>query len=105
MGANFMVVLMSLNEFFQPRFGEKRTFFSRKPVTFFLCHNGVVKGLNNPEDINFFSSFFLTSPSLYICRHKRTNFLMARSKTSKLTLSVHAGSKGDPLYHGLATPI
>src|SRR5260221_11090378 len=30
---------------------------------------------------------------------------MARSKTSKLTLSVHAGSKGDPQYHGLATPI
>lgn len=30
---------------------------------------------------------------------------MSRSKTSKLTLSVHAGSKGDPQYHGMVTPI
>ena len=30
---------------------------------------------------------------------------MSTSKASKLTLSVHAGSHGDPLYKGLVTPI
>jgi cystathionine beta-lyase/cystathionine gamma-synthase len=28
-----------------------------------------------------------------------------KAKASKLTLSVHSGSKGDPLFHGLVTPI
>src|SRR5437868_2081089 len=41
----------------------------------------------------------------FLAKQIGDNFVMVHSKTSKLNLSVHAGSKGDPQYHGLVTPI